>query len=75
MQSQRWLKERFPQLETIQQEPQKATYEGCIFTVEGIRYRSRLAKRTPKKAGYFVAFWEKDAAGVNQAFYANNSLD
>ena len=75
MQSQQWLKELFPQLETIQQEPQNAAYEGCTFTVEGIRYRSRLAKRTPKKAGYFVAFWEKDAAGVNQAFYANSSPD
>lgn len=70
-----WLKERFPQLETIQQEPQNVAYEGCTFTVEGIRYRSRLAKRTTKKVGYFVAFWEKDPAEVNQAFYANSSPD
>ena len=73
MQSQQWLKERFPQLEAMQQEPQNAAYEGCTFTIEGIRYRSRLAKRTPKKAGYFVAFWEKDEIGVNQAFHEKNS--
>ena len=49
-------------------ENQNAAYEGCIFTVDGTSYRSRLAKRTPTKAGYFTAFWQKDVTGKNQPF-------
>ncbi|PEN18911.1 hypothetical protein CRM88_06710 [Lactococcus lactis] len=37
--------------------------------------RSRLAKKTPKKAGYFVAFWEKVSQGVNQPFSELDSIE
>lgn len=35
--------------------------------------RVRKAKKTPTKAGYFVAFWEKDSDNKNQPFHASNS--
>lgn len=49
-------------------EPQNAAYEGACFQLKGQRYRSRLAKLTPKKAGYFVVFWEKDNKNQNQPY-------
>lgn len=42
---------------------------GSVF----FKKRSRLAKLTPKKKGYFVAFWEKDTKGINQAYSYENS--
>lgn len=63
-----WLTQLFPQLKNLTVEHQNLAYEGCVFTVDGNNYRSRLAKRTPTKAGYFTAFWQKDATGKNQPF-------
>ncbi|MCI0130302.1 MepB family protein [Vagococcus sp. CY53-2] len=40
-------------------EEQNAEYEGVYFYHDTKSYRSRLANKTPKKAGYFVSFWEK----------------
>lgn len=56
-------------------EPQNAAYEGACFQLKGQRYRSRLAKLTPKKAGYFVVFWEKDANADNQPYDFATSPD
>lgn len=49
-------------------EEQNADYEGSILQMNNCVYRTRLAKLTPKKKGYFVAFWEKDLDGKNQAY-------
>ena len=40
-------------------------YEGFCFQADGLSFRSRRAKKTPKKQGYFVAFWEKDTNNKN----------
>lgn len=53
---------------SILREDQNSKYEGTVFQLNGYSYRMRLAKLTPKKQGYFVAVWEKNAAGKNQAF-------
>ncbi len=60
----------FGQFEVLKIEKQNQEYEGMIIKSEemGIKIRSRLAKKTPKKEGYFVTFWEKDESGENQAF-------
>lgn len=50
------------------EEEQNADYEGAILQMSNCVYRTRLAKLTPKKKGYFVAFWEKDLDGNNQAY-------
>ena len=37
-----------------------------------IKCKSRLAKKTNKKQGYFITLWTKDSMSVNQPFeYAN----
>ncbi|CEI81219.1 MULTISPECIES: MepB family protein [Oceanobacillus] len=59
----------------IVNEPQNMEYEGTTFTIHETMYRSRLAKRTPKKKGYFVVFWEKDVNQRNQAYAYSESPD
>lgn len=56
-------------------EQQNADYEGQVFTVNNQTFRSRLAKKTPKKQGYFVVFWEKDAENKNQAYAFSEAPD
>lgn len=58
---------------TWQAEPQNATYEGAVFQYDSSFFRLRRAKRTPKKAGYFVAFWQKDEQFRNQAYHVADS--
>lgn len=56
----------------LKEEIQNEEYEGLLIeSNEGV-LRSRLAKKTPKKKGYFVAFWEKDAHNKNQAFHVDD---
>jgi len=57
----------------IKQEVQNSEYEGLLLIINKHVYRSRLAKLTPKKKGYFVAFWEKNTKGINQAYSYENS--
>ncbi|MFD2829695.1 MepB family protein [Corticicoccus populi] len=49
-------------------ENQNRPYEGASFWVNNIHFRSRMAKLTPKKPGYFVTLWEKGSDGKNQPF-------
>ena len=57
----------------LQIEEQNIDYEGAVFRPNQRAYRTRLAKLTPKKKGYFVAAWEKDANGTNQAYQYEDS--
>lgn len=57
----------------LQIEEQNIDYEGATFCLNQRVYRTRLAKLTPKKKGYFVAAWEKDANGTNQAYQYEDS--
>uniref|UniRef100_UPI003F57AB48 MepB family protein n=1 Tax=Terribacillus aidingensis TaxID=586416 RepID=UPI003F57AB48 len=50
-------------------------YEGLLIEIENKTYRSRLAKATPKKRGYFVVFWEKDENNKNQPYSFSESPD
>lgn len=63
------------QIKNLKEEPDNQKYEGIRFTIDHYTYRSRLAKRTPKKQGYFVVFWEKDSNGKNQPYLYDNSPD
>lgn len=60
-------------IKNIQFENQNRDYDGVKFRIGDVSFRGRLAKLTPKKKGYFVAFWEKDSDGNNQAFHFSNS--
>ena len=50
-------------------------YEGILIKIkdeQGYK-RCRLAKRTPKKEGYFTVFWKKDKNNMNIP-YTNEDL-
>lgn len=59
----------------IQEEKQNSNYEGMTFFLGHHHIRSRLAKKTPTKKGYFVAAWEKDNFNQNKPFDDENSPD
>ena len=55
------LKNIFNTIQIVQIENQNSDYEGIVFEDnKSLKYRSRLAKKTPKKNGYFVAFYERE---------------
>ncbi|MCJ7968080.1 MepB family protein [Lactococcus lactis] len=64
------LKDSFGNFEILNYEEQNSEYEGMVIQLASNNkiVRSRLAKKTPKKDGYFVAFWEKDNLNINQPF-------
>lgn len=72
MQTLNWLQDYWltsdQKIENRTYETQNEDYEGMTFTISGETFRSRLAKKTPKKKGYFVVFWEKDPQNKNQPY-------
>ena len=64
-----------PAIEISELDPYNQEYEGFDFSVSQTRYRSRLAKKTPKKAGYFLAIWEKNSENKNTPFSAETFPD
>lgn len=68
------LLEEYGEFKVVKNEIQNQAYEGLLInTIEDTLIRSRLGKKTPKKPGYFVAFWEKDESNKNQPFKVTNS--
>ncbi|MBO0424292.1 MepB family protein [Enterococcus plantarum] len=55
-------------LKDFKMEEQNKEYEGATFVLGNQSFRSRMAKLTPKKQGYFVVFWEKDEANKNKSY-------
>ena len=55
-------------------EPWNEDYEGLLLKVKGeASYkRCRLARKTPKKAGYFTVFWRKDENNRNVPYNATD---
>lgn len=62
-------------IEALHLEKQNSEYEGVTFKIGQFSYRSRLAKKTPNKKGYFVVFWEKDQYHHNTPFKFDGSPD
>ena len=69
------LKNYFPTAKLINEEYQNQEYEGILFQDDQYSYRSRLAKKTEKKVGYFVVFWEKDPTNKNRAYSYEQAPD
>ncbi|ENZ5130940.1 MepB family protein [Listeria monocytogenes] len=77
MEYEQLLQNELGELEIIQEELQNKEYRGMIVKTakDGTTIRTRLAKKTDIKAGYFVAFWEKDEFGKNCPFDENDCAD
>lgn len=74
MKSTNTLLKEYGDFKLLKQEKQNEAYEGILIeTIGGKIIRSRFGKKTPKKPGYFVAFWEKDPLNKNQPFQAEDS--
>ncbi|GGB03585.1 MepB protein [Macrococcus hajekii] len=52
----------------IGQDPYDVEYEGLDITLNNQHFKSRLAKKTPDKVGYFIAVWKKDDKNKNIPF-------
>ncbi|MSU86763.1 hypothetical protein EA457_01135 [Streptococcus dysgalactiae subsp. dysgalactiae] len=63
------LKDIYPDLDMVQ-DKWNTDYKGFILLSKGTQTykRCRLAKKTPKKDGYFTAFWQKNSNGKNIPF-------
>lgn len=75
MKSLELLEKKFGQLEILNYEEWNREYEGVVIVEKknNTRIRSRLAKKTPTKLGYFVTFWEKNNKQENEPFKEENS--
>lgn len=62
-------------IEDFKVEEQNKEYEGTTFVLGDQSFRSRRAKVTPKKLGYFVVFWEKDEANKNKPYDVDSAPD
>lgn len=61
--------------DTIFEVPFNHEYESVSYDHEYIKYQSRLAKKTPKKKGYFLACWIKDKSNINIPYSADDFAD
>ena len=58
----------------VRYETQNSDYEGFTCNIDNKIFRSRRAKSTPIKKGYFVAFWEKDSKNLNSAYKSSENV-
>ncbi|EGQ1336567.1 hypothetical protein I2Q05_001252 [Staphylococcus aureus] len=54
------------EVKDLTEEKYNQDYEALTFSFKEETYQSRLAKKTPTKAGYFVTCWTKDENNCNQ---------
>lgn len=59
----------------IDEVPHNQEYESIQFDSNSSSYQSRLARKTPKKKGYFLANWIKDESNINIPYSTNNFSD
>ncbi|HDP4221945.1 TPA: MepB family protein [Staphylococcus aureus] len=57
-----------PEVKDLTEEKYNQDYEALTFSFKEETYQSRLAKKTPTKAGYFVTCWTKDENNCNQPY-------
>lgn len=71
------LEAEFGGFEIIRHEDQNNEYQGMVIQTakDGRIIRTRLAKKTAKKAGYFAAFWEKNNENNNVAYDKKDATD
>lgn len=62
-------------IENMKIEPLNIEYESCHYQINDKTYRSRRAKKTLNKQGYFVVFWIKDENNKNRPYTYEETLD
>ncbi|KRL02193.1 MepB family protein [Liquorilactobacillus capillatus] len=62
-------------IDNIEREPFNQDYEAVNFKSYELTYKSRRAKKTPLKSGYFLAVWQKDKQNKNEPFTINEVID
>ncbi|PHK48634.1 MepB family protein [Staphylococcus edaphicus] len=63
------------ELNHVEYEAYNSEYESFCFQLNCHQIRCRLAKKTPTKSGYFVAFWTKGTDNKNRAFTYQEAKD
>ncbi|MEX3631623.1 MULTISPECIES: MepB family protein [Rothia] len=63
------------EIQQVTTSPYNSEYEALTFSTSENSYQSRMGRKTPKKNGYFLALWQKDATGSNIPFTAKEFCD
>ncbi|HHJ5073275.1 TPA: MepB family protein [Staphylococcus aureus] len=63
------------EVKDLTEEKYNQDYEALTFSFKEETYQSRLAKKTPTKAGYFVTCWTKDENNCNQPYSKEAFVD
>ncbi len=64
-----------PHRDGFEMEDQNQEYEGFVLTLDDRTYRSRLARKTPRKNGYFTVFWRKGEDDRNRPYTLDECTD
>lgn len=64
-----------PHRDEFEMENQNQEYEGFVLTLDDWTYRSRRARKTPNKKGYFTVFWRKGDDDRNRPYTLEESTD
>ncbi|MBE5672741.1 MepB family protein [Staphylococcus sp. SS35] len=59
----------------IIEEKYNKEYEALTFNYKEMIYKSRLAKKTPNKSGYFVTCWTKNEDNYNRPYKIDEFAD
>lgn len=64
-----------PHRDEFEMEDQNLEYEGFVLTLDDRTYRSRRARKTPNKKGYFTVFWRKGEDDRNRPYTLEECTD
>ena len=62
-------------IDDIYMHEHQVEFNGTITNDIGVSYVNRIARKTPKKPGYFLSFWQKDENNKNTPFTSNDAAD
>lgn len=62
-------------ISNFQAEKESKGYDACRFDLNGRKVVSRSSKVTPKKAGQFVTFWQRNEDGIIEPLKEKHSID
>lgn len=63
------------QIDSWTKEKESSDYYAHTFSIKDQRVRFRIAKKTPKKKGWFVTMWKRDISGQTAPYDARDRVD